>query len=157
LSQRLAGEKLAAPLVEEFLAMGIAGGQFPDGSQKDGFLKYEKGRPAAVFDPRKKAYEPLPGIAGRADAAMGAHPVRIKPWKTVIQDPEREKFLEEYFKELAGMKTLGADLAVRYGRKSKAIGLSLVESGVAAGPEDVNTVLLTGFYHAYGPINGYFD
>jgi len=157
MSQRLAGEKLAAPLVEEFLAMGIAGGQFPDGSQRDGFLKYEKGRPAAVFDPRKKAYEPLPGIAGREDAALGAPPGRIKPWKTVIQDPEKKGFLEEYFKELAGMKTLGADLAVRYGRKSKAIGVGLVESGVAAGPEDVNTVLLTGFYHAYGPINGYFD
>ena len=23
--------------------------------------------------------------------------------------------------------------------------------------EDVNTVMLTGFYHAFGPVNGYFD
>jgi hypothetical protein len=54
------------------------------------------------------------------------------------------------------MKTLGADLAGRFGRKSKEIGLGLVKDGVAASEEDVNTVLLTGFYHAYGPINPYF-
>ena len=33
----------------------------------------------------------------------------------------------------------------------------LVEKKVAASIEDVNTVLLTGFYHAYGPVNEYFN
>ena len=55
------------------------------------------------------------------------------------------------------MKTLGAELALAYGRKSKEIGLGLVKDGVAAKEDDVNTVLLTGFFHAYGPINDYFD
>jgi hypothetical protein len=55
------------------------------------------------------------------------------------------------------MNTLGADLAKRYGRKSKEIGLGLVNEKVADREEDVNTVLLTGFYHAYGPINNYFN
>jgi hypothetical protein len=55
------------------------------------------------------------------------------------------------------MSTLGAELAKRYGRTSKEIGLGLVKDRVAEREEDVNTVLLTGFYHAYGPVNAYFD
>lgn len=55
------------------------------------------------------------------------------------------------------MDTLGAKLAREYGRRSKEIGLGLVRDGVARNDADVNTVMLTGFYHAYGPINGYFD
>ena len=157
MGERLAGEDLSSPLIDRLLSMGVSGGQFPDGSQKDGLLKYEKGRPAAVFDPSRKAYTPLADIAGRVDSALGALPGQVRPWKTVIQDPDRDRFLESYFEELAGMKTPGSDLARRYGQESKAIGLGLVKNGVAAGPEDVNTVLLTGFYHAYGPINGYFD
>ena len=84
-------------------------------------------------------------------------PGRVKPWKSVIGIPDRPNYLESYFRELKGMNTLGADLAQRYGRKSKEIGLGLVNDKVAARQEDVNTVLLTGFYHAYGPINDYFD
>jgi hypothetical protein len=30
-----------------------------------------------------------------------------------------------------------------------------VNDGVANNEKDVNTVLLTGFFHAYGPINDY--
>jgi hypothetical protein len=52
---------------------------------------------------------------------------------------------------------MGAELATRYGRRAKEIGLELVAEKVAARDEDVNTVLLTGFYHAYGPVNTYFD
>jgi hypothetical protein len=31
-----------------------------------------------------------------------------------------------------------------------------VSDGVARNADDVNQVLLTGFFHAYGPINAYF-
>jgi hypothetical protein len=51
---------------------------------------------------------------------------------------------------------MGAKLALDYGRRSAEIGRHLVNSGVAKTEEDVNTVLLTGFFHAYGPINEYF-
>ena len=70
---------------------------------------------------------------------------------------DKAGYLDGYFRELRGMKTLGAELAVAYGRKAKEIGLGLVKDGVARREEDVNTVMLTGFYHAYGPINGYFS
>jgi hypothetical protein len=55
------------------------------------------------------------------------------------------------------MNTLGAKLAQAYGSKSKSIGKYLVSSAVAKCEEDVNKVLMTGFFHAYGPINNYFN
>jgi 3-hydroxyacyl-CoA dehydrogenase len=157
MNERLAGGRLNSPLLDRLISLGIAGGQYADGSQKDGFLKYEKGRPGGVFDPEKKAYVPFAEISGRSDQKLGALPGQAKPWKSVIQVPDRANFLEGYFRQLKGMNTLGADLAKKYGRKSKEIGLGLVNEKVAAREEDVNTVLLTGFYHAYGPINNYFD
>ncbi len=63
--------------------------------------------------------------------------------------------LSAYFSELGGMNTMGAELAKTYNTRSNEIGKSLVSSGVAHNDDDVNTVMLTGFYHAYGPINDY--
>ncbi len=42
-------------------------------------------------------------------------------------------------------------------RRSKAIGEQLHKSKVAQNTDDVNTVMLTGFFHAYGPVNNFFD
>jgi 3-hydroxyacyl-CoA dehydrogenase len=157
MAERLQGAGLHSALLDRFIAAGILGGQYADGSQKDGILRYEKGRPAGVFDPAKKAYIPLAELAAAVDPKLGKLPSQTRPWKAVVGDPGKAAFLEGFYKEMKGMPELGARLAVAYGRKSKEIGLGLVEGGVAARDEDVNTVLLTGFYHAYGPINGYFD
>ncbi len=157
MNERLPGKGLHSPLVDKMVDGGIAGGQFADGSQKDGLLKYEKGRPAGIYDPEAKAYVPLAGIAARCDERLGPLPASGQAWKSVMAISDRAGYLDGYFRELRGIKTLGAELAVRYGRKAKEIGLGLVRDGVARRDEDVNTVLLTGFYHAYGPINGYFD
>jgi 3-hydroxyacyl-CoA dehydrogenase len=157
MNERLPGKGLNSPLVDGMVQMGLTGGQFADGSQKDGFLKYEKGRPAGIFDPGTRAYVPLAEIAPRCEGRLGPLPASGKPWKGVIALADKAGYLDAYFRELRGMKTLGAELAVSYGRSAKAIGLGLVKDGVAQKDEDVNTVMLTGFYHAYGPINSYFD
>lgn len=157
MSDRSAGSGLRSPLLDRMITLGVLGGQFADGSQKDGFLKYEKGRPAGIYDPEAKAYVPLAGIAPRCDERLGPLPASGKPWKSVIQIADRPGYLQGYFRDLRAMTTLGADLAKSYGRKAKEAGLELVRNGVAQKDEDVNTVLLTGFYHAYGPINSYFD
>jgi 3-hydroxyacyl-CoA dehydrogenase len=157
MNDRTPGAKLHSALLDRVAALGVLGGQFADGSQKDGFLKYEKGRPAGVFDPDKKAYVPAAEIAARRDEKLGPQPAQAKPWKQVISLADKAAFLDGYFKELREMTTPGAALARAYGRRSKDIGLGLVKDRVAARDEDVNTVLLTGFYHAYGPINHYFD
>ncbi len=157
MDERRPGAGLRSPLVDGLLGLGISGGQFADGSQKDGFLKYEKGRPAGVFDPAAKTYVPLTEVLPRVEKRLGPVPASAKPWKNVIQIADRAGYLDGYFRELAAMETLGARMARAYGLRSKEIGLELVKDGVAGREEDVNTVLLTGFYHAYGPINRYFD
>jgi 3-hydroxyacyl-CoA dehydrogenase len=157
MNERLPGGGLRSSLVDRLISLDVKGGQFADGSQKDGLLKYEKGRPAGVYDPEKKAYTPFSDLAPGCDERLGPPPAAFKPWKSVIQIADREAYLDGYFRELKALDTVGAGLAKRYGRKSKEIGQGLVKDGVAEREEDVNTVLLTGFYHAYGPINAYFD
>ena len=150
-------EDLHSDLLDRFIGMGVKGGQYADGSQKDGFLKYEKGRPAGIFDPEKKAYIPFAEIQTVCDERLGPLPQAAQPWKTVIGSPDKNTILENHFKELNNLKTLGADLAIRYGKRSMAIAKKLVADNVAQCEEDVNTVLLTGFYHSYGAINEYFN
>jgi hypothetical protein len=41
--------------------------------------------------------------------------------------------------------------------RSQEIGQKLVDDGVANSEDDVNGVLVNGFYHLYGPINEYVD
>ncbi len=150
-------EDIHSPLLDRFMYISVKGGQNSDGSQKDGFLKYEKGRVAGIYDPDKKIYVAIADIAANCDAALGALPVSIKPWKAVVGDPKKDEVFKQYFEELKSMSTPGAKLATAYAKKSKEIGLKLVADKVAFAEKDVNTVLLTGFFHAYGPINDYIN
>jgi 3-hydroxyacyl-CoA dehydrogenase len=152
-------ETLTNATIDRMMELKAAGGQRPDGSQKAGFLEYERGKITGVYDPAKRAYVPLDpqGWTGAADKALGDLPQPFRPWKALLQAPDREAALAAHFKALAGMKSLGAELARAYHRRSLAIGQGLVASGVAARPEDVNGVLTSGFYHLYGPINDYLE
>lgn len=152
----LPDEDLHSPLLDKMMNLGIKGGQNPDGSQKNGFLQYEKGRPVGIYDIDKKEYVPISDFQEKADSRIGELPDSAVAWRAVIGDPSKEEKLEKYFKNLNKMDTFGAELAQKYGKKSKEIGLKLVKDNVANSEDDVNKVLLTGFYHAYGPINGYF-
>jgi len=152
----LADEDLHSPLLDKMMDLGIKGGQNPDGSQKDGFLQYEKGRPVGIYDIDKKEYVPNSDFQEKADSRIGSPPDSVVAWRAVIGDPNKEDKLEKYFNDLMQMDSFGAELAQKYGKKSKEIGLKLVKDNVANSEGDVNKVLLTGFYHAYGPINDYF-
>jgi hypothetical protein len=55
------------------------------------------------------------------------------------------------------LNSKGAELALAHARRSREIGLQLVNTGVAASAQDVNTVLATGFFHAYGPVNEFVN
>ncbi len=150
-------EDIHSPLLDKFIEIGVKGGQNSDGSQKDGFLKYEKGRVTAIYDPDKKQYIAIESFAANCDAKLGALPATIKPWKAVVGNPAKEEIFKQYFAELKTMDTLGAKMATLYAIRSKAIGQKLVSDKVAFNEKDVNTVLLTGFFHAYGPINDYLN
>lgn len=150
------GEQLQSTLLDQFFEMGIRGGQNPDGSQKDGIIKYERGKPWGVFDPAKKAYVPLESMSQEVNDWMG-HSADIPQWKDLVKSPEREERLARHFKMLRQSESNGSRLAVEYGKASLAIGKKLVTDGVAFNENDVNTVLMTGFFHLYGPVNHYFN
>lgn len=152
----LPDEDLHSELLDRFISLGVKGGQFADGSQKDGFLKYEKGRPTAIYDPDKQVYVPMTQFQSACDDKLGPPPEGMAPWKNVIALPNKDEVLAKIFAALNDMTTPGAELAARYGKRSREIGLKLVADKVANSEDDVNTVLLTGFYHSYGPINSYF-
>ena len=156
MNPNLKDENLHSPLLDKYLSLGIKGGQFADGSQKDGILKYEKGKPVAVFDIDKGVYIPFTEIQQKADEKLGHLPVP-PAWKSVVGNILKESILQSYFSELKTLGGSGAELAKAYALKSCAIGRKLVSDGVAFSGKDVNTVLLTGFFHAYGPINNYLD
>jgi len=150
----LKDENLHSPLLDKLLAAGVKGGQFSDGSQKDGILKYENGKPVAIFDPDKKAYIMILEFQANVDKKLGTMPVP-PTWKSVVGNKSKEEILIKYFNELKSASGLGVELAINYAKRSCEIGKKLISSGVALNEKDVNTVLLTGFFHAYGPINNY--
>lgn len=149
-------ENLHSDHLDRITSQGILGGQNPDGSQKKGIFSYAEGRIIGVYDPDGKKYVPLEDLNPELQKYLGEKPENLRPWKEVIRDPEREHYLSSFFTGLKEMKTNGANLAVGFGKNSSEIGRKLVRDGVAFSEKDVNTVLLTGFYHAFGVINHYF-
>lgn len=149
-------ENLHSDIIDQFITLGVKGGQMSSGAQKDGFLKYEKGRPVAAYDPAKKDYIAFESFTEKCDAAIGALPEGALPWKNAVRLRNKEEVFGAFFGNMKAMDTLGAQIAYKYGARSNEIGTTLYKDGVAANTEDVNTVMLTGFFHAYGPVNEYF-
>lgn len=133
-------------LIEEMVSEGILGGQFADGSQKDGFFQYEKGRIKAIYSLEDKTYVPLP-----TTDILGNLPEGHYSWKELMKDPDKDKRLLVYFKNLFGMESQGARLSQAFLMKSQEIARQLVADKVARDIEDVDIVMEKGFYHLYGP------
>jgi 3-hydroxyacyl-CoA dehydrogenase len=154
----LKNEDLHSDLLDKMMSLGVKGGQRSDGSQKDGFLKYEKNKPVAVYDPDSKGYKQISEFQVKCDEKLGPLPDSWKPWKVVnFSKDKKESMLINYFKELKSGKTTGTEIARKYHARSNEIGNKLVIDKVANNKEDVNTVMLTGFFHAYGPVNEYLS
>ncbi|SDC04677.1 3-hydroxyacyl-CoA dehydrogenase family protein [Williamwhitmania taraxaci] len=148
-------EDLRSPYFDMLIAQGIRGGQQSSGAQKDGIFKYEKGKMVGIWDTNLKEYVAIESFQTRCDERLGDLPTTHQPWKVVNFSPEKEALLVAYFNELRTIDTTGAQLAKYYLQRCVEIGKELVANGVANNEQDVNTVMLTGFYHAYGPINSY--
>ena len=153
---RLNDNELHSDLLDKLNSLNVKGGQNSDGSQKNGILAYEKGRPVGVYDPEKKEYVNTADFSEKIDKILGSLPASFKPWKSIVGNKGKDKTLTNYFSELKAMDTLGSKLTKDFVLNSKNIGLKLVADGVTDKEEHVNTVMLTGFFHAYGPINNYF-
>jgi len=154
---RFLDEHLQHETIDAMIARMVLGGQNPDGSQKPGFFSYEKGRIVSVYDLGKGAYVPMDpkGWTAEADAHLGPLPDGYRGWKALSGAPDRDAAVKAHFAALDRMNTPGAEIARAYVRRSREIAKALVSTGVAAKPEDVNGVLTSGFYHLYGPINGF--
>lgn len=149
------GETLHNSLLDELVLSGVKGGQYSDGSQKDGFFRYQKGKPIAVIDKNSGKYVDMNTFGEVADGWLGGVPAEVLPWKSLVKSADKDSILIPAFKALKASPANGAKLAHAFADNSRKIALKLVSDGVARSEKDVNTVLLTGFFHAYGPINDY--
>ncbi|MBE0652073.1 MAG: 3-hydroxyacyl-CoA dehydrogenase family protein [Bacteroidales bacterium] len=150
-------ETLQSDLLDKFMEQGVKGGQYSSGAQKDGFFKYKSGQPVAVWDIHKQEYVEIEKFKDECDEILGDLPESAVPWKSILRMKNKEEVLMKFYTDLKSLDSLGAVMAIRYGKRSKEIGEKLVKDKVAAHADDVNTVMLTGFYHAYGPINNFFE
>jgi|GEM_PF-1115 len=148
-------EELRSPFLDLLIAQGIRGGQNSSGAQKDGIFKYVKGKPIGIWDTNSKTYVPMGSFQAKCDERLGPLPSSHQPWKVLNFSPDKKALLKAYFSDLRKMHTKGSQLARSYLEQSLEIGNLLVTSGVAHDAGDVNTVMITGFYNAYGPINSY--
>ena len=142
-------EDFSSPLLDTLLQEGIKGGQFGNGSQKDGFLQYQKGGISGIYSPTEKAYKPIDEVEKEIkDLTSNVVP---KSWKELSRDRQKDEYLKDYFEELIADKSNVAQKALSYLHNSREISRKLVSDGVAANSEDVNSVMTNGFYHLYGP------
>ena len=152
----LPGQNLHSDFIDALVKNEVLGGQHHDGSQKDGILKYERGKPVAVYDLGKGDYVPFAsGLAEAADQELGPLPDGYRPWKALLMDRGKKDVLDRHFATVTASETEGARLAQNYLKASKRIGEALVSDGVALSADDVNGVMVNGFFHLYGPINDY--
>lgn len=150
-------ESLSHLALNQMLEKEVKGGQFANGTQKDGIFKYEKGSIKEVYDLDTGKYVRTESIEMECAAFLGELPNSKIYWKSVVRDKNKAEILQKFFKELHLVESVGTNIAIAYGKNSKAIGQMLVDTKVAETIADVNTVLETGFFHAYGPINDFFE
>ncbi len=146
------GLALHCDLISSLVAASIVGGQRGDGSQKDGFFKYEKGIPTGVYNLSDGVYQPLINV----ENLLGKPPQGHVAWKNIVKDPQKNSILQAYFHHLFNDQSLGASLAQAFLKNSRDIAQNLLKDGVAEKGEDINSVLKNGFSHVYGPINTFF-
>lgn len=150
-------ENLQSDLLDKMMLQGVKGGQMSSGAQKDGFLKYKGGKITSIWDTHKQHYVDVDTYKNECDEMMGSLPDSAVTWKSIIRNKKRDALLATFFNDLKSSSNLAAALAVKYGIRSNEIGKKLVSDNVANEVEHVNTVMLTGFFHAYGPVNNFFD
>ena len=89
-------ENLHSPLLDQMMDLEVKGGQMPNGAQKDGFLKYDKGAIVAVFDPQKREGHPHPVRGGTSeDVSNGFRGVSLGDGQRADDDSDPEMFRRE--------------------------------------------------------------
>lgn len=136
------------PLLDRMIAEGAIGGLWEDGTQKDGFFRYENGQPVAVYSLEEKSYIPLPELSN-----LGSPPKGYFPWRALHKNPQAAAILNAYVENLKEDTSLGGQIAQNYLVNSAKIAQLLVEQGVAKSIQEVDTVLRLGFHHLITPLS----
>lgn len=142
---------LKTDLIDKLFNSGILGGITPNGNQKNGFFKYSKGHPVAVYSLKDMKYVPIEGQwKEKADEELGLAKPKLS-WKSLQKNPDRRTLSRQFLLDIMNGDTAGGELAKEFVRHSRKIAEDLVAAGIAKDLTDVDTVLETGFYHLYGP------
>lgn len=136
--------------LERMASQSNLGGQFGNGTQKDGCFKYEKNKIVAVFSLKSNSYVPVDVIQKETKQFFGELPKGSFSWKELQSDPEAAQKSLQHLKFVHEPQTPTEKLAVEYFEQSHKIAEMLVQTGVADHLEDVDKVLKYGFYHLYG-------
>lgn len=154
MDQYIPDESLSSVLSSKLLNAGIKGGQDAKGLQKDGFFKYEKRKITAVYDVGISKYKEVnDSFKDNAGKYLGKIEKEELSWKSLLKVKDREIQIQNHFNDLKKSKTKGAGLAIELLKIADQIGRNLVKNKVANKEEDVNSVMVKGFHHLYGPIH----
>ncbi len=147
-------EELHSKLLIKLLNREVKGGQNSNGSQKPGFFTYEKGKVVSIYDFDKEAYVPLVDVQNKVSDYLGSLPEN-QSWKALSRNRAKEPLIQAFFEKLKTSSGNGCKLASEYMQAMNYIGKQLVADKVTDSNDNVNTVMITGFHHIYGPINNY--
>jgi len=142
---------LTIPLLEDMLHLKLAGGQFPDASQKPGFFAYKDHQPIAIYDSKIQGYRTLEADwIDLQKHSLQVDALELLNWKNLSQDSAKSVKIQAYLTEIYNSKNLYGNLSRQFLVNLSNIANLLVETKVAASLEDVDKVLINGFYHLYG-------
>jgi 3-hydroxyacyl-CoA dehydrogenase len=156
MNRYIPNELFCHPLISMFLERGVKGGQNGSGAQENGIFQYQSNKPIGILSDNLSKYSPLNEKWNKNNnTIIGTLPPNHHSWKELVQSLKKEKQLTTYFNSLKKEKTLGAKLAIELMEYSRSIANQLIEQGVSQDSKSINTVLMSGFYHLYGPIHSY--
>jgi 3-hydroxyacyl-CoA dehydrogenase len=145
-------ESFLSATVERMLSAGAKGGQHGDGSQKDGFFRYDGYRITDVYDIESGTYRPLDVVSKGIDEELGDLALPGRGWKELRGQADVDEQVQSHFEWLRVNPGAGATMAIDYFQASKRIATNLLNDGIATCGEDVDVVVTTGFHHLYGPL-----
>lgn len=152
MSRSLKDESIHSDLIDKMISLRAIGGHHPDGSQKEGFFRYENNKLTAVYDPKTQSYVPLnDSLKKEWEQSLGPLPPEYPSWKALANKTDKEEIIQKAFTGFLEQQTLGAKLAREFLLNSMQIAVHLVQEEVAKNMEDVKKVLNLGFFHLYGP------
>jgi 3-hydroxyacyl-CoA dehydrogenase len=133
-------------ILKRLLKQNILGGQDSYGKTKNGIFKYESGEIVGVYNRTK--YEGFD--------QLNFDRLTLLTWKDLKSKKDLEATLSTHFVGLSKSRSLAAKVAVKYGKACNKIGKDLISNRQAFSEKDINTVMVLGFHHLYGPINSFF-